>query len=564
MGRSGLRFAVVGMGIAELFLWGASALQAGYIDVVLADGPRGYWRLGDPAAASTALNSAVTGAVLNGTYTPSKTNAGGLLMGDSDTAAAFNGTSSYISGSGISTAGSSGGNVFAADWSIEAWLVRQGVGDWQGVFSNNRGGTGAPLLTFFGYGSPAYHRLGINAAGISANGISVDLDQYGGGGGAYLGKPMYAVVTKVGGNSAGSNTILVKVNVNGQWLPSVTGSTSWNLTPQDGFYIGRHYDGGTQIMNGVLDEVAIYDAALSPRKIMAHYAAGALSWYPAEVVSSGPVAYWRLDEPAGATKALNSGWGGIALDGTYSPAKTTTAPLVPRSPWNAGAADFDGSNAHIAGSGLNTASTTGGNPFAGNWTIETWFIRDTANADWQAIFSNNADSAEGGGAPVLTFFDSSSGRSRSWLGMNPAGVAPTPDIYVDLNQYAGGNNAYLGKLVYAVLTKSGSQLNMYVNVDGQWLPSASATLARTLDTNNDKWFIGRHYWGGIYFDGKIDDVAIYDRALAWEEVLAHYTQATVPEPAGAALVVIGLGMLGMWKLLGGSTKANSPEKQKVI
>ncbi len=538
MGRWLWVFWVVGLLAVDV-----STIQAGYIDAVLADGPRGYWRLGDAAGSTTAVNSAITGVLLQGSYTPPKMDATGLIPGDPDTAAAFNGSSTYVFGSGINTASSSGGNVFANDWTIEAWLMRQAAADWQGVFSNNRGGNGAPLMTFFGFGSPAYHRLGINAAGISSAGISVDLNQYGGGGNAYLGQPIYAVITKTGGNTAGTNSILVKVNVGGQWLSSATGSTSWNLNPQDGFYIGRHYDGGPQIMNGTIDEVAIYESALSPQKIMAHYAAAALRWYPAAVVSSGPVAYWRLGEPAGATKALNSGWGGVALDGTYSPAKTSAPSIFLRSPDSA--ADFNGSNAYVFGAGLNTASTTGGNPFANDWTIEAWFIRDTAGADWQAIFSNNADSAEGGGAPVLTFFDSSGGRSRSWLGMNPAGISPTPDIYVDLNQYGGGNNAYLGKPVYAVLSKSGSQLRMYVNVDGVWLPPAAATLTRTLDTNNDKWFIGRHYWGGIYFDGKIDDVALYDRALSWQEVLAHY-QASVPEPSSLILLGVGLVVLLSW------------------
>jgi hypothetical protein len=356
------------------------------------------------------------------------------------------------------------------------------------------------------------------------------LGQYGGSPTDYLGKPVYAAITKTGGNASGTNAITVKANVDGTWLPTAAGPTVWNLTPQDGFYIGRHYDGGPQIHNGTIDEVAIYEQALSPQQMMTHYAtATGMKGYEAAVTSDGPIGYWHLGEPGGATTAVNSGWGGTAMDGTYSPGKTTAPGLFHTAPDDA--ARFNGASSYVSGGGIGTAAPGGTNVFAGDWTIETWFVRDAANADWQGVFSNNAIGAEGGGAPIMTFFDAAGGRSRNWLGMNPAGISPTPDIMVDLDQFGGGSGAYLGKPIYAVMTLAGSQLDMYVNVDGTWLPQATTTLSRTLDTNNSGFMIGRHWYGGMQIlNGVIDEVAIYNRALSAAEVYQHF-RASVPEPA---------------------------------
>ncbi len=47
--------------------------------------------------------------------------------------------------------------------------------------------------------------------------------------------------------------------------------------------------------DGILDEVAMYDTALSPARILAHYAAG-VGGYVAEVLADEPVAYYRMNE----------------------------------------------------------------------------------------------------------------------------------------------------------------------------------------------------------------------------------------------------------------------------
>jgi hypothetical protein len=73
---------------------------------------------------------------------------------------------------------------------------------------------------------------------------------------------------------------------------------------------------------GGLDEVAIYNRALSDTEVLAHYNAGASGSpgdYPAAVLASDPVAYWRMEEmstnvSAWAVNAVDSG----ALPGNYA------------------------------------------------------------------------------------------------------------------------------------------------------------------------------------------------------------------------------------------------------
>ena len=47
----------------------------------------------------------------------------------------------------------------------------------------------------------------------------------------------------------------------------------------------------------LLDEVAIYNTALSLTRMQAHYAARTGTTYPTEVLADTPVGYWRLGEP---------------------------------------------------------------------------------------------------------------------------------------------------------------------------------------------------------------------------------------------------------------------------
>jgi large repetitive protein len=251
----------------------AQEIQAAaiYPFVIQAANPVGYWRLNETSG--PAVNSGSAGASLNGTYNNFPTGVRGvpgLITDSTDTAAQFNGLqsasgSSVSDANGMNTAVGGVSNPFANDWTIEAWFVRTAQHQWSGIFSNNNGGNTAPIMTFI----DNTHQLGVNGTGITPNNVSVDL------GLSSLGERVYAVITKTGGNGAGTSNLSVYANVGGTWLPTATGTNvGWSFTPQDGYYIGRHYTSVAQMHEGVIDEVAIYNRALSLAEINAHFDAG--------------------------------------------------------------------------------------------------------------------------------------------------------------------------------------------------------------------------------------------------------------------------------------------------
>lgn len=266
--------------------------------------------------------------------------------------------------------------------------------------------------------------------------------------------------------------------------------------------------------------------------------------YAGRVLADRPVGYWRFDEAAGATTAINLGTAGSQLDATYRPSKIDTAGLIKHDP--NGAVELNGSNTDLAGTGLDTATATGGNPFDGDWSIEVWMVRDSAQP-WTGIFTTNGNSSQYHG-PLLTFFDERSGKTRHHLGMNDSGGS-ADGISVDLSQYGNDTEDYLGERIYAVLTKEGGNqagtntVNMYVNVGGQWLPTATGSTFWDLQTR-DIFYMGRHYTVvNQIFDGTLDELAIYDYALSWGQIQSHYALGSVPEPGSAALAL--LAVLGL-------------------
>jgi hypothetical protein len=92
-----------------------------------------------------------------------------------------------------------------------------------------------------------------------------------------------------------------------------------------------------------------------------------------------------------------------------------------------------------------------------------------------------------------------------------------------------------GNWHFATVTSNGDELNLYV--DGV----LNATAAVTVDMANlgSNLYIGQYGGGTLQWNGCLDDVRIYDRALSAEEILELYEEgrsykATAPNPADGA------------------------------
>lgn len=222
-----------------------------YSDTVLKDKPIAYWRLGeisgDPQDASGYGHDAAThGGIGYGVA--------GALFGDSDTAMSFDGATAYIS-----TAAAADLNALSSAFSVEAWIRRATSGNLNGaVFEKTVGGG---VNTHFA----VMHDVGSLTFRIQrAVGGQLDLtyaDSFAVG-------TWHHWVSSYDGTSMRS--YLDGALVAGPLAASVPVTGSGIST------IGALNSGSIYFWNGNLDEVAIYNKALSAQQVLTHYVTGAV------------------------------------------------------------------------------------------------------------------------------------------------------------------------------------------------------------------------------------------------------------------------------------------------
>ena len=209
--------------------------------------------------------------------------------------------------------------------------------------------------------------------------------------------------------------------------------------------------------------------------------------YYETVLADVPGGYWRLGETAG--NALDE-TGGPA--GTYNGGVTRGVPGVLLSDSNP-AARFDGVDDYV--SVPDHAALDVGDVF----TYELWLRRGTARGVAQRVIH------KGGGAAGLGF-----GTNNKLVlipgGSGAAAIASSSTAINDSNWH------------HVVATKSGSSVHIYL--DGV---DVTALGTNTTATNNATALnVGRATTGTGYFDGDIDEVAIYPVALTQAQVLEHF------------------------------------------
>ncbi|HXU77864.1 MAG TPA: LamG-like jellyroll fold domain-containing protein, partial [Methylomirabilota bacterium] len=227
--------------------------------------------------------------------------------------------------------------------------------------------------------------------------------------------------------------------------------------------------------------------------------------YSNTVAALNPLAYWRLSEttqPPAPNVATNSGTLGAAAIGYY--AGNASHPVTGALAGNSDtAAGFDGSSGQttvpfVPALGLNA-------PFS----AELWVNPNTTAS----------------GLTCIMACGHFGGNRSGWL------------IYQDVNGYDfrmynenAGNTSFdkeigglpvVGQWYHVVVTYDGTNASIYVNANkGTGVPSgfvANRDGPLTLGTRSDNNF---------YFNGNLDEVAIYTNALSDAEVLAHYQNGT--------------------------------------
>jgi glucose/arabinose dehydrogenase len=220
---------------------------ADYRALVLGDGPVGYWRLGE-ASGTTAADE--TGAN-PGTYVNGPTlGVAGALKGSSNTAASFNGSTQFVDVPSSASLNASSGV------SVEAWVkpaVMPGAGNTGTIAMKASDPPYAYWLQVIDTGGAKF--------GVGVGGVNHPLSAAG----VVAAGSWYHLVGTYDGS-------VQRLYVNGALVASQSLTGNVDSVAGD-FRIGTTRS--TEFFNGVADDVAVYNKALTPAQVQAHYEAGA-------------------------------------------------------------------------------------------------------------------------------------------------------------------------------------------------------------------------------------------------------------------------------------------------
>lgn len=537
------------LGVAEFF---------SYDNIVKADNPVGYWRLGDTSG--TTMVDEIAGN--NGTYQTGYTlNETGALGGDTNKAVEFNygyATIPYTSALQL-------GN---GPLSIEFWYNRA-VSDMNGEKKIlDIVGSNGYQVTDNGTGI-----LSLQAAGQSGSVSNTSALTY---------NTWYHVVITYENDTA-------SIYINGYDQTGTRASPPQNMANATGpIVLGAHRSMSGEYFIGSLDELAIYNYVLSSEKVAGHYIVGrssrisstpfaqamatikatmrgfaqalaevksvyqtriiadapvaywrlgdneATSEYYNTIVAAKPVGYWRLGEASG-NLASNSGAGMQSvidynmgsiweynhinlIDGTYvdSPTLGATGAIISDSDK---AVTLNNTTQYVRIPDTHDLWWT--NRAEENFSVEAWF--KTTDSGWGIIAAKKGDTSLNGTDPG--WFLGLNDTSEFVFGISDGSATAYGHTPIS---NPGAKNFRDGKWhhIVAVNRNTNPDNSMQIWVDG-------VTLESPVTTGGVDW---QDYYGPLkigfvgeassYFNGTLDEVAVYDYALLDGQIMDHYLKGT--------------------------------------
>ena len=254
-------------------------------------------------------------------------------------------------------------------------------------------------------------------------------------------------------------------------------------TSTKNFLIGGITTGAEQL-HGLIDEVRIYNRALSEEEIRYHYNRGA------------PVAHWKFDEGEGSTaydNSINSNNGILHLGASGNTATSSA--------WVQGkygsALSFDGVDDYVDCGNDESLN------ISGEITVEAWVKIDDYNVtQMQVVHKEGAFDMSVRPSSRYVHFDmwqANVGKKWSWT---PYNVLPTSGW------------------IYLVGTYKDGDVDIYINTESQ---TVYDNMEGTIDTSTNNLLIGKRETSSYYyFNGIIDDVRIYNYARTPEQIKQDY------------------------------------------
>lgn len=296
----------------------------------------------------------------------------------------------------------------------------------------------------------------------------------------------------------------------------------------------------TPYWSGQVDEVRVYNRALTPSEVSALYGAGSAKLTTPS--STGLVGYWPMDD---ATSTIVSDLSGGGNNGTMS---SFSNPSTGTSGWGNGkrgkALVFDGANDRVS-LGQNKINTQ--LQGASGVTISTWIKYDTLTSgqDDNTIFTHGINIGANGSYLNLRGDAGSEGKINAIF---RSGAGDT------LQRKSSAIQLVAGRWYHVVSVADFPNDLSYIYIDGVLSGGAQATtftnntyVGGTASVGTDS--IGTDLDGIAPFDGTIDDVRIYKRALSAAEIASLYRSGQVATNASQNSKLTN-GLVGLWSFNG--------------
>ena len=249
--------------------------------------------------------------------------------------------------------------------------------------------------------------------------------------------------------------------------------------------------------------------------------------YTTSVLKSDPKAYWRLEEMNIPVARDETGQNhgrfedGVAL---YLPGADDRRGHQPAQPLTQNAFSANGINrsAHFAGGRLRSDLCLGE-----DYTVEFWLwngLPADARPVTGYVYSRGTDGVEGGPGEHLgiggTHMPHLAGRLFLFNGN-------------ERNQVIGGRTTLaLRAWHHVAMVREKNQVRVYL--DGNTEPEIDGIFEHTTPQNESAFFMGGRSDDMFNFEGKLDEIAIYDRALSAEEIATHYKASSLTPPVKVA------------------------------
>ncbi len=293
----------------------------------------------------------------------------------------------------------------------------------------------------------------------------------------------------------------IKVFVNG----IQTGSFPLTTTIADtgnALEIGKDSGGTYSLYSGIIDDLRIYNRALSPAEVQTLY-----NWAP------GPVAHWKFDEMSGTNAYDSSTYGNTGTLGTGTSAPSWTSGKY------GGALNFDGVNDYVSANDTELPSSNSPR------TIEAWFKTSKNHTiDTYSIIASYGTTSANSNISIGVGYDANITQNAFFISQH--GNAVSSSVPVNDNQWHHGAAVF-----------DGTTWKLYV--DGVYKNSKAMTTTTILTGTSTRF--GMYTNNTFPWSGQIDDVRIYNYARTPEQIVQDMNAGhpAPGSPVGSAL--------GHWK-----------------